>query len=135
MSGGLDSSLVTALARAEQPNRMDKDAMGCSVETRLPFLDPSEVRLALNLPLEARTYPRLKGILRDVGRRHLPPDVAKRPKHPGMTFDAQRRIEEAARPPFLQDGLLRELLGCPLPALARADGVSLVARRLPPLDR
>ena len=92
-------------------NRMDKDAMGRSVETRLPFVDPSVVRLALNLPLEARTYPRLKGILRDVGRRHLPRAVAIRPKQGGMAFDARRRIEEAARPGFLQDGLLRELLG------------------------
>lgn len=91
-------------------NRMDKDAMASSVETRLPFLDPAIVRLALNLPLRARTYPRVKGIVRDVGRRHLPRAIAKRPKHPGMLFDARLRIEERARPEFLQDGLLRELL-------------------------
>ena len=94
-------------------NRMDKDAMSESVETRVPFLDPDVVRLALNLPLEARTQPRVKGVLRDVGRRHLPPAIANRPKYGGLSFDARRRIEEAARPEFLADGFLREALRRP----------------------
>jgi len=92
-------------------NRMDKGAMSTSVETRLPFLDPGVVELAVNLPLELRTQPRLKGVLRDVGRRHLPTALAHRAKHPGMHFDARRRIEDAARPGFLADGVLRDLLG------------------------
>ncbi len=112
----IEAALLAGLSCSHLPfllNRMDKDAMGRSVETRLPFLDPAVVALALNLPLEARTYPRVKGILRDVGRRHLPRAVANRPKQPGMVFDARARIGEAARPGFLQDGMLRELLAIP----------------------
>ena len=92
-------------------NRMDKNAMTASIETRVPFLDPGVVSVAVNLPLEARTQPLLKGVLRDVGRRHLPPALADRPKLPGMFFDGHRRIAEAARPGFLADGMLRDLLG------------------------
>jgi asparagine synthase (glutamine-hydrolysing) len=112
----LETALLAQLSLVPFPfllNRMDKDAMARSVETRLPFLDPAVVDLAVNLPLEARTYPRLKGILRDVGRRHLPRAIAIRPKQAGMHFDARRRTEEAARPSFLRDGMLRELLGMP----------------------
>ncbi|MEA2478722.1 MAG: hypothetical protein QOJ07_644, partial [Thermoleophilaceae bacterium] len=35
-------------------NRQDKNTMQRSIETRVPFLDPGVVSLALNLPLEAR---------------------------------------------------------------------------------
>jgi len=87
--------------------------MAASVETRVPFLDPDVVRLAVNLPLEARTGPRLKGILRDVGRRNLPKRIAYRPKYPGMLFDARGCIERAARPEFLASGVLREVLELP----------------------
>ena len=112
----IEAALLRALSCRPLPfllNRMDKDAMGRSVETRLPFLDPAVIELALNLPLEARTFPRLKGILRDVGRRNLPRALANRPKQVGMVFDARARIEEAARPAFLRDGMLRELLAIP----------------------
>ncbi|MSO40854.1 MAG: asparagine synthase [Solirubrobacterales bacterium] len=92
-------------------NRMDKDAMSRSVETRVPFLDPDVVSLALNLPLEARTGPRLKGILGELGARHLPRAIVERPKYPGMMFNWTRLIEQAADPGFVRSGLLRELLG------------------------
>jgi asparagine synthase (glutamine-hydrolysing) len=108
-----EARLLAGLTCSQLPfllNRMDKDAMAASVETRVPFLDPEVVRLALNLPLEARTGPRLKGILRDVGRRHLPRSIAYRPKYPGMLFEARRCIESAAAPEFLASGLLREVL-------------------------
>lgn len=68
--------------------RMDANMMQASVEARVPFLDPRVVRLALNLPLEARIGPWSKGILRDVARRVLPWRVAHRPKMYGMDFDA-----------------------------------------------
>jgi len=111
-----EAALVADLSCSQFPfllNRMDKDAMGRSVETRVPFLDPEVVALSLNVPLEARTQPRVKGILRDVGRRNLPTRVAIRTKYPGMLFDARRRIAEAARPGFLEEGMLRDLLGMP----------------------
>jgi asparagine synthase (glutamine-hydrolysing) len=110
----LEAALLGGLTCSNFPfllNRMDKGAMSASVETRLPFLDPGVVELALNLPLELRTQPRLKGVLRDVARRHLPTSLAHRPKQPGMHFDARRRIEDVARPAFLANGLLRDLLG------------------------
>jgi asparagine synthase (glutamine-hydrolysing) len=111
-----EARLLASLTHSVFPfllNRMDKNAMAGSVETRVPFLDPDVVRLALNLPLESRTQPRLKGILRDVARRHMPPSIANRRKHPGLAFDATRRIEEAARPQFLADGFLRQALRQP----------------------
>jgi asparagine synthase (glutamine-hydrolysing) len=111
-----EARLLASLTHSTFPfllNRMDKDAMAGSVETRVPFLDPDVVRLALNIPLEARTQPRLKGVLRDVARRHLPPSIANRPKYPGLSFNASRRIEEAAHPDFLADGFLRQALRQP----------------------
>lgn len=94
-------------------NRMDKNVMQESVEARVPFLEPEVVRLALNLPLEARVGPWSKGILRDVARRVLPWSIAHRPKIYGMAFDARTWIEEAANPAFLTDGLLRDRLRIP----------------------
>ena len=84
--------------------------MQASIETRVPFLDPAVVALALNLPLEARTRPLRKGVLRDLGRRHLPAAVAARAKV-GFGFDVRRYLAPTARPEFLADGRLREALG------------------------
>jgi asparagine synthase (glutamine-hydrolysing) len=91
-------------------NRLDKNTMQASIETRVPFLDPNLAALALCLPLEARMEPGRKGVLRDLADRHLPPEVARRQKR-GFGFDVRRYIEPAARPEFLLDGALRELLG------------------------
>jgi asparagine synthase (glutamine-hydrolysing) len=94
-------------------NRMDKNAMQMSVETRVPFLEPEVVKLVLNLPLEARVGPWSKGILRDVARRVLPWSIAHRPKVYGMGFDTSEWIEEAADHAFLTNGILREKLQVP----------------------
>jgi asparagine synthase (glutamine-hydrolysing) len=91
-------------------NRQDKNTMQRSIETRVPFLDPDMVSLALNLPLEVRVEPRRKAVLRELGARHLPAGIATREKI-GFGFDAGRYLEPAARPVFLQDGRLRELWG------------------------
>jgi asparagine synthase (glutamine-hydrolysing) len=108
-------------------NRMDKNVMQASVEARVPFLEPEVVKLALNLPLEARVGPWSKGILRDVARRVLPWSVAHRPKIPGMDFDAGDWIEEAADRRFLFDGVLRDTLEIPSEefdrTIAAAEGV------------
>ena len=95
-------------------NRQDKNTMQRSIETRVPFLDPAVARLALNLPLEARVEPERKALLRELGARVLPPGVAERSKI-GFGFDIDRYLG-AARPEFLGDGALREVLG-----VARAD--------------
>jgi asparagine synthase (glutamine-hydrolysing) len=91
-------------------NRMDKNMMQHSVEARVPFLSPALVDLVLNLPLESRTGPWSKGILRDVARRVLPWEIAHRPKIYGMGFDAGTWIEAAADPEFINDGMLRDVL-------------------------
>jgi asparagine synthase (glutamine-hydrolysing) len=90
-------------------NRMDKNMMQVSVEARVPFLDPRLVAFVLNLPLEARTLPRNKGILRDVARRHLPLSIAHRRKIQGMMFAAGEWVEESAEPSFLADGVFRDV--------------------------
>jgi asparagine synthetase B (glutamine-hydrolysing) len=89
-------------------NRQDKNTMQRSVETRVPFLDPSVARFALNLPLELRVEPERKTLLRELGARVLPPGIAERPKI-GFGFDTDRYLG-AARPDFLGDGALREAL-------------------------
>ena len=113
--GRLEAALLADLLSGPFPfilNRMDKDAMAHSIETRIPFLDPEVMTLSLNLPLEARTEPDPKGVLKEVGRRNLPPAIVQRPKQAGM-FVGARRIEEAARPEFLEEGLLRDLVRFP----------------------
>ncbi len=94
-------------------NRMDRNIMQCSVEARVPLLEPALVRMVMNLPLEARVGPWSKGILRDVARRLLPLSIAHRPKIYGMDFEAGSWIEQSARPEFLRDGILRDVLGLP----------------------
>lgn len=87
-------------------NRQDKSTMLASVETRIPFLDPSVVKLAVNLPLEHRVEPRRKAPLRAIADRLLPPEISRRPKV-GFGFDVGRYLQPAARPEFLRDGMLR----------------------------
>ncbi|HEX2087625.1 MAG TPA: asparagine synthase-related protein, partial [Solirubrobacteraceae bacterium] len=109
-------------------NRQDKCTMASSVETRVPFLDPDVIGLALNLPLEARLEPTRKGVLRDVVRRRFGPELAGRPKL-GFGFDAPALIAAAADERFLLHGRLREVLDTP--ADAWAEGV----RTMPPAWR
>jgi asparagine synthase (glutamine-hydrolysing) len=114
--GRLESVLLSGLSSCAFSfllNRMDKDLMAHSVETRFPFLDSHVVELAVNLPLEHRVAPATKGLLRDVAHRWIPGPIARRPKQHGMVFRAGQRIEEAARPSFLEAGCLRELLQLP----------------------
>jgi asparagine synthase (glutamine-hydrolysing) len=92
-------------------NRQDKNTMQHSVETRVPFLDPEVVALALNLPLELRMLPLRKGILRDLAARHLPTGVATRPKI-GFGFAVKDYFQQA-RTEFLVDGRMRDVLEVP----------------------
>jgi asparagine synthase (glutamine-hydrolysing) len=94
-------------------HRMDASAMQNAVEARLPFLDPKVVRLALNLPLEARVLPRQKGVLGELALQRLPRAAIRRPKVGGMMVDCGRWLAEASRPEFLGDGALREILEIP----------------------
>jgi asparagine synthase (glutamine-hydrolysing) len=118
--GALEAALLGDLSTylPHLLNRQDKNTMQASIETRVPFLDPAVVALALNLPLEARTRPLRKGVLRDLGAAHLPPRVARRAKV-GFGFDVRRYLDGAARPEFLDDGALREAFGLPRDAWAQ----------------
>jgi asparagine synthase (glutamine-hydrolysing) len=89
-------------------NRQDKTTMLASVETRVPFLDPGMVALALNLPIGARMLPDRKAPLRALARQLLPAVVTTRPKV-GFGFDVTGYLA-AARPEFLAHGVLREVL-------------------------
>jgi asparagine synthase (glutamine-hydrolysing) len=114
--GELEASLLSALwlgGFRYLLTRMDKAPMTHSVETRIPYLDQQVVELVVNLPLEHRIGPSLKGLLRDVAQRRLPRSIVRRPKQYGMAFGAGRRIEQAARPTFLEHGYLRDLLQLP----------------------
>lgn len=91
-------------------NRQDKSTMMHSIETRVPFLDPDVVALALNLPLESRIEPDRKAPLRALGRGLLPEDVTRRPKV-GFGFDSRRYLGDAIRPEFMEHAALRELMG------------------------
>jgi len=61
--------------------KVDRAAMACSLETRIPMLDPKVVAFALSLPLDYN----LKGgvgkqVLRSVLYRHVPRELVDRPK-------------------------------------------------------
>ena len=118
--GALEADLLSHMSYTlgHLLNRMDKNMMQCSVETRVPFLDPRVVAFAVNAPLQHRVGPWTKGILRDVARRLLPVSVAHRPKIYGLNFDAGEWIGAAANPGFLLDGMLRGLRGVSRETLA-----------------
>jgi asparagine synthase (glutamine-hydrolysing) len=108
LEGGLLADL--SLTMPHLLNRWDANGMQHGVEVRLPFLGQGVVSLALNLPLEARVMPRQKGLLADVAATHIPKAVLRRPKVGGMLLGSDRWITEAARPEFLRDGMLRDVL-------------------------
>jgi len=106
-------------------NRMDKNAMGASVETRVPFLDPRVTRLILNLPLERRVGRTPKPILRDVAARHLPAEWVRRRKQMSMAYDVLGAIP-SADPSALADGALRDALEIP-----RAEWMEIIGWGMP----
>ncbi len=121
--GRLEGALLADLEYGPLPqllNRMDKNTMQHSIETRLPFLDPEVARLALNLPLEARMGPQPKGLLRDLAAARLPRAVARRPKQAGPVVGFAGSLDTETHQHFLEEGLLREVLEVPAPAWQRA---------------
>jgi len=61
--------------------KVDRAAMACSLETRIPMLDPSVVAFALSLPLSYNLKGGIgKQVLRSVLYRHVPQSMVDRPK-------------------------------------------------------
>jgi asparagine synthase (glutamine-hydrolysing) len=61
--------------------KVDRAAMACSLETRIPMLDPKVVSFALSLPLSYNLNGGVgKQVLRSVLYRHVPKSLVDRPK-------------------------------------------------------
>ncbi|MEW5423395.1 asparagine synthase (glutamine-hydrolyzing) [Amorphus sp. 3PC139-8] len=61
--------------------KVDRAAMGISLETRVPFLDPNILRFSARLPARMKVRAgSSKWILRQVLYRHVPKDLIERPK-------------------------------------------------------
>jgi len=90
--------------------RGDKNTMQHSIEARVPFLDRDLVALCINLPLQHRLEPTRKNPLVELGKRYLPPGLATRPKI-GFSFDVSGYLGSRASRAFLEQGLLRDVLG------------------------
>lgn len=61
--------------------KLDRAAMGVSLETRIPLLDPRVIELAWRLPLDmTRRGKTSKWLLREVLHRHVPRELVDRPK-------------------------------------------------------
>jgi asparagine synthase (glutamine-hydrolysing) len=61
--------------------KVDRAAMGNSLETRVPFLDHKIVELAWRMPLEMKiNHSKGKSILRNILYKHVPKQLIERPK-------------------------------------------------------
>jgi asparagine synthase (glutamine-hydrolysing) len=60
--------------------RLDSMAMAWSLEARVPFLDQDLVELAAHCPPELKSDQGGKGVLKDLARELVPPEVVDRPK-------------------------------------------------------
>lgn len=99
----------------------DSVAMDASAELRMPFLDRDLVGLAFSLPPRLRASPRpgranTKQIVRLWGRRHLPPEVARRRKW-NFNYGAVRELLAEDRGALLDRVLGASALRGSLPGL------------------
>ncbi len=81
--------------------KLDRAAMACSLETRVPFLDRDVFDLAWRLPLEAKLHEgTTKWLVRQVLYRHIPEQLVERPED-GVRLPHRR---DAARTPAAMGG-------------------------------
>ena len=83
----------TQVMLAEDPvKRVDNMTMAFGLEARVPFLDHELVELAFSCPLDLKLAGGGKGVLKDLARTVLPPDLIDRPKgyFPGAAPGAAR---------------------------------------------
>ncbi|MFF8973929.1 N-acetylglutaminylglutamine amidotransferase [Streptomyces sp. NPDC014995] len=106
--------------------RVDNMTMDWGLEARVPFLDHELVELAAACPPDLKLADGGKGVLKEAGRKLLPPEVVDRPKGyfpvPAITHMAGpvlERVREALHAPearrrgLFKDSYLAELLAAP----------------------
>lgn len=81
----------TQIMLADDPvKRVDNMTMAWGLEARVPFLDHELVELAARIPSEHKLKHDGKGVLKDVARKVIPPEVIDRPKGyfpvPALTY-------------------------------------------------
>ncbi|MFI6146999.1 N-acetylglutaminylglutamine amidotransferase [Streptomyces sp. NPDC051109] len=79
----LDAALrmdVHALMPDDPVKRVDNMTMAWGLEARVPFLDHELVELAASCPPQLKLAQGGKAVLKDIGRKILPPEVVDRPK-------------------------------------------------------
>lgn len=73
----------------------DKNAMSWSVEARVPYFDRRLVELAMSLPDTYKVFAgERKRVLRDVGRRFLPPEVTERKTRMGFAVPTESFVSQ-----------------------------------------
>ncbi|OIK29239.1 N-acetylglutaminylglutamine amidotransferase [Streptomyces malaysiense] len=119
--------LDTHVMLADDPvKRVDNMTMDWGLEARVPFLDHELVELAAACPPELKLADGGKGVLKEAGRKLLPPEVVDRPKGyfpvPAITHMAGPVLEkvrdalnapEAKRRGVFQDSYVAALLAAP----------------------
>ena len=76
-----DDSRYEKLSADDILCKVDRAAMGISLETRTPFLDPDVIRLAMRIPTKMKIRDgEGKWILKQILYRHVPKDIIDRPK-------------------------------------------------------
>ncbi|MFK0045928.1 N-acetylglutaminylglutamine amidotransferase [Streptomyces sp. NPDC090741] len=125
----LDAALrmdVHALMPDDPVKRVDNMTMAWGLEARVPFLDHELVELAAACPPRLKLAQGGKAVLKDIGRKILPPEVVDRPKGyfpvPAVRYMAEpvlARVRDALTAPearrrgVFDQRLVHELLAAP----------------------
>lgn len=84
--------------------KVDRMSMACSLEVRVPFLDPNIVNMAFAMPSNLKVRRgQIKMLLKRVAARHVPHECVYRPKE-GFSIPIKNWLRDAFRP--LMDELL-----------------------------
>ena len=91
--------------------RQDRMGLWASIECRVPFLDHRVVEFALHLPVKHKLgFVADKILLRRIAKKHLPPNIAKRPKK-GFKGPSWGYVNS----PIFKNGFYESVFGIPPP--------------------